>query len=152
MRAWMMLVLGIAACDGGEPIVEDTDSQDTDVADTDVSDTDVSDTDGATFAAVDVILQRSCATYGCHAGPELVTGLDLSSGQAYGDLVNVPSFEAAGLDRVKPGAAANSYLIAKLAGEQESVGGAGDRMPSPFGLSADELDLITAWVNAGAPE
>ena len=51
-------------------------------------------------------------------------------------------FEAAGLDRVKPGDAANSYLIAKLAGTQEAVGGAGDRMPSPFGLSQDELDLI----------
>jgi hypothetical protein len=143
MRGWWLLVLGIAACDGGEPIVEDTDAADTDSA---------SDTDAVTFAAVDAILQRSCATYGCHAGPELNTGLDLSSAQAYASLVNAPSAQATGVDRVEPGDAANSYLIAKLAGTQESLGGSGDRMPSPFGLSQDELDLISAWVDAGAPE
>lgn len=150
MRQWAWVGLVVAACNGGATPVGDTD--DSDVVDTDPADTDVADTDVAGFAAVDTILQRSCATYGCHAGPELNTGLDLSSGQAYANLVNVASAEVPSMDRVEPGDASNSYLIAKLAGTQEAVGGSGDRMPSPFGLSQSELDLITAWVNAGAPE
>lgn len=151
MRLWVCLVGLWAGCGGAKTPSGDTDGVDTDVAaDTDVTDTDVADTDASGFAAVDVILQRSCATYGCHAGPEFTTGLDLLSGQAYAMLVNVPSAEAVGVDRVVPGDAANSYLIAKLVGTQEPIGGLGDRMPSPFGLSKAEIDLITAWVNDGA--
>ena len=79
----------------------------------------------------------------CHGGNGnlfLATGDDWAN-----NLVAVNSFEQPSLKRVKPGDAANSYLIQKLEGAP-TISGA--RMP--FGaspLSTAQVDQIKAWIN-----
>ena len=78
--------------------------------------------------------------------------MNLSAGQAYQNIVGVPSVELPAFDRIEPGQPDQSYLVHKIQGTQASVGGSGQRMPlggSP--LSQDDIDAIRAWVNAGAP-
>jgi hypothetical protein len=100
------------------------------------------------------IFTSQCALSGCHGDsfPDPV-GLILSEGKSFGNLVNVPSTEAAGLFRVKPGDIAASYLVHKLEGTQTSVGGRGEQMP--FGaapLPDAEIDLIRSWIEQGAQD
>lgn len=112
---------------------------------------DTSDTDGASdFAEVQAVFDRSCASAGCHGGPEAQTGLDLSPGQSWEGLVNVPSAQLPVLPRVLPGEPEQSYLVAKLNGTHLDLGGAGERMPSPFGLAPNEFDTVRAWIAEGA--
>ena len=60
---------------------------------------------------------------------------------------------AAGKKLVQPGNAAASFLSQKLHGAIDSGGGEGQRMPLVGGaLSSIELDLVDAWINAGAPQ
>jgi hypothetical protein len=92
--------------------------------------------------------------------PILVTNCDchfdgmpaeLSFTDAYANLVNVASTEAAGLDRVEPGVPDDSYLWRKLSGTHIAAGGSGDPMPAPTGgLAADSLATIEAWISGGA--
>jgi hypothetical protein len=100
------------------------------------------------------IFTSQCALSGCHGNsfPDPV-GLILSAGNSFGNLVNVPSVEAQGLLRVKPGESAASYLIHKLEGTQASVGGGGAQMP--FGaapLPDAEIDVIRRWIDQGAQD
>ena len=91
------------------------------------------------------IFNASCIEH--HGDHATEAGLDLTSGNAYSNLVNVPSVQAA-LNRVTPGDAENSYLIHKLDGRAGIVG---DRMPTngPF-LTAAQIDVIEQWINDGA--
>lgn len=108
--------------------------------------------DVPTFTAdVEPILARSCVTSGCHGGAEPTTGLDLSPGVAYDALVGAEASQHPTKRRVDPGDAANSYLIDKVAGTATEAGGSGDAMPPPFGLAANEVELLTAWIEGGAP-
>ncbi|MEM9458103.1 MAG: hypothetical protein AAGF11_28265 [Myxococcota bacterium] len=69
---------------------------------------------------------------------------------AYANLVGVPS-TGAPLVRVEPGCPDASYLLAKLNGTQNEVGGSGGRMPqgtSP--LPQASLDTIEEWIVGGA--
>ncbi len=149
MRFWSMRVClaAIAAACDGDPATDDTDV---------VDDTDDTDVDPVAFAPVDAIFQRQCATYGCHGGPELITGLDLSEGRGYSMLVNVPSAELPSMDLVEPGDATMSFLIHKVDGTfaDEGVGGPAlgmyEAMPKPFGLGDEDIAVIAAWINAGA--
>lgn len=149
---WAGLVVGAVACagSGDGPTDSDTDPGTADDTVADDGHTDDTDVGPATFADVEILLARSCATIGCHAGAELETGLDLSAGAAYADLVDVPSAQVPALDRVEPGDPVNSYLMAKLEGTHEDVGGEGEIMPSKFGLPAAEVEVFRAWIAAGA--
>jgi uncharacterized protein (TIGR03118 family) len=91
----------------------------------------------------------SCHSGTVPAGGALPASMNLKSGHSFASLVNVASIEQGALKRVKPGDAANSYLIHKLEG---SAGITGSRMPlgGPF-LDAATMDMINAWINAGAP-
>ncbi|MDE2658936.1 MAG: hypothetical protein OXI45_01870 [Acidobacteriota bacterium] len=82
-----------------------------------------------------------------HGGDTVQAGLDLSEGMSHAALVNVPSTQTA-LDLVEPGDAENSYLVHKLEGRAGIVR---DRMP-PIGdpLTAEEIEAIRDWINAGA--
>jgi hypothetical protein len=94
---------------------------------------------------VQPILQASC---NCHidAAPAELSFID-----AYANLVDVPSTEAPGLDRVEPGAPDDSYLWHKLSGTHVAAGGSGDPMPAPAGgLDAGSLATIEAWISGGA--
>jgi hypothetical protein len=87
-----------------------------------------------------------CSTSGCH-GTAQSAGLDLRSGNAYDNLVNVQALSER-VVRVIPGDANGSYLVIKLEGRQT----AGARMPLN-GTALDNIDLtnIKNWINNGAP-
>lgn len=93
------------------------------------------------------IFNQSCALSGCHTGSFPAGGLNLSSGQAYNNIVGVNSTQNPSLQRIKKLDPVNSYLIRKIKGE----GISGVRMP--FGRPALSLDVIAMfenWVNEGA--
>ena len=99
---------------------------------------------------------RGCNVGTCH-GPFTASNLDLRPGASYAELVDVaadnPVANAAGKKLVAPGNAAASFLSQKLRGTIDTPGGEGERMPLVGGaLPAEELDLIDAWINAGAPQ
>ncbi len=103
----------------------------------------------ATFTRVQSdIFSPSCALSGCHTGPAPQSGLDLSPGVAYQNIVGVPSVERAGLNRIEPGDPDSSYLVKKIRGDADI---AGSRMPLGGALNADEIRLLTDWVRRGAP-
>jgi len=91
---------------------------------------------------------------GCHNGSNPPTGAlpgsqNLTAGNSFANIVNVPSLEIPALLRVKPNDPANSYLIRKLEG---AAGIQGSRMPlgGPF-LDQPTIDLVKAWIASGAP-
>jgi CHRD domain/Bacterial Ig domain len=89
---------------------------------------------------------------GCHTGGgnSLPSSMNLSNRAAiYASLVNVQSLEQPNLLRVKPGDAADSYVVHKLEG---TPGITGARMPfgGPYESQA-EINTLIAWINAGAP-
>ena len=93
-----------------------------------------------------MIFNRSCIEH--HGDHATDADLDLTAGNAYANLVNVPSVQRMDLNRVTPDDAENSYLIHKLDGRTGIVG---DRMPTngPF-LTAAQIDVIKQWINNGA--
>lgn len=98
------------------------------------------------------VFSARCA--GCHDGSQPAGGAlpgsqNLSAGNSHAALVNVASLQQPALMRVKPGDAANSYLIRKLEG---SAGINGARMPlgGPY-LDAATIEQLKAWIAAGAP-
>lgn len=105
----------------------------------------------ATFAAaVQPILTSNCAFAGCHAGSAPQEGMNLSAGQAYGNLVGVASTQLPRLLRIAPGNPDSSYVLLKLEGAAGSVGGVGTRMPLGGELTSTDIATIRSWVSAGA--
>lgn len=103
-----------------------------------------SDTTISFSSQVQPIFTNSCAVPGCH-----VTGgiapMSLEAGQAYADIVNVPSTEQPPYLIVKPYDADSSYMYLKITGR------AGTRMPLN-GTPLDSVDISTikTWINQGA--
>ena len=95
------------------------------------------------------VIQAKCTQY-CHlpgASP-MVLGADF----AHQSLVNAPSVGCTDKRlRVAPGKVGtqDSYLMAKLLGVD--LCGKGGPMPPNGPLTPDEIELIGAWVSAGAP-
>jgi uncharacterized protein YjdB len=99
---------------------------------------------------VQPIFTGRCALSGCHIGAGPAEGQDLSEGNARSNTVNVPSVQSS-LMRIKPFEPDSSYLVHKIQGTQNSVGGSGSRMPrSGCCLTQSQIDLIRAWVKKGA--
>lgn len=93
----------------------------------------------------------TCAVAGCHSGPSgpnLPTGLDLSSADAsFDNLVGVQSRQDPSVMRVQAGDANASYLIHKL----EGTAAVGGRMPQGGpALDPDTIAVIRAWIDGGA--
>lgn len=91
---------------------------------------------------------------GCHSGfgSSLPGSQNLTAGNSFGQIVNVPSVEQPALFRIKPNDPTNSYLIQKIEGAQ---GISGSRMPlgcpnSQPCLTQAQIDMFVSWVNAGA--
>jgi hypothetical protein len=106
---------------------------------------------GATLTSLqNDFLTPTCARSGCHSGADAPGGLSLVAGQSFGNLVNVPSSQVAGLNRVTPNDPQESYLVKKLRGDSDIIG---QRMPrgGPF-LSGEELDRFITWINDGAAD
>ena len=102
---------------------------------------------------VQPIFTSNCALSGCHLGASGQEGMSLAAGNLFNPdsgIVNVPSSQSP-LLRVKPFDPDGSYLLHKLDGTQDAVGGGGDRMPrgrSPLPIS--RRFLIRAWIQQGA--
>jgi len=107
----------------------------------------------ATLAQIQAtIFTPKCATAACHAGPFGAGNLILTEGEAHAQLVGVDpdifAAQAAGLLRVDPGDPDNSFLVLKLTNPPLPMG---SRMPLLLPpLSAEEIELIRAWILAGA--
>ncbi|MEZ4901177.1 MAG: hypothetical protein R2822_05150 [Spirosomataceae bacterium] len=109
------------------------------------------------------ILDKSCATSGCHASEQDNSfkqhGLILTSKVSYDNLVNkFPKNTAAKSDSLRlvmPGNVAKSFLFTKINCSEASRLSAkqyGNPMPlGANGLSVGELDFIRKWIEAGAP-
>ena len=76
--------------------------------------------------------------------------MDLSAGQAYSNVVNMPSMEVPRLFRIAPNNADSSYLVLKIQGRAGLVDGVGTRMPLGGSLTQAQIDTIVGWVAAGA--
>jgi hypothetical protein len=98
---------------------------------------------------VQPIFTKSCIGGGCHAGLSPAQGLDLSLGKSYTNLVNVASTECTTTKRVLPSTPSMSYLMFKLQGSGPCF--TGTRMPKGAPLAAADINTISAWIAAGAP-
>ena len=99
------------------------------------------------FNTTDSAGRPACSN--CHnAATFPFSGLNLTSGAAYGTLVNVGSRVRPGAVRVVPGNPENSYLIHKLEGRP---GITGVRMPmgGPY-LTDGQIRIIRRWIELGA--
>jgi hypothetical protein len=97
----------------------------------------------------DNVFTPGCALSFCH-GAAQSANLDLRDGQSFTFLVDVPSVEVPGVDRVEPFLPDDSYLICKLENCPTIVG---QQMPIIGGPLAQEvIDVIRAWIQMGAPE
>jgi hypothetical protein len=99
------------------------------------------------------IFNQHCLAAGCHNSQSQGGGLDLSDGVSYDELVNVvpenPAAASAGLLRVEPFDAQNSFLLIKLTGPGA---GQGARMPQGMNpLAQSDIDAIRQWILDGAP-
>ncbi len=99
-------------------------------------------TGNVAFANVEDIFANHCAR--CHQGVTAPAGLVLLPGQAYANIVNVPSTEYPAWRRVQPNNRAVSWLYEKLVNPAPA---AGSKMEN---LSAGEIELIGTWIDQGA--
>lgn len=103
----------------------------------------------ATFTRVqNEVFTPSCALVGCHDPLGASSGMVLSAGRAYGEIVGKPSVEVASLSRIQPGSPDNSYLYRKIVGTAIT----GSRMPLVGGpLDDAKIRLVRDWIRRGAP-
>jgi hypothetical protein len=101
---------------------------------------------------IELVLDQTCATSGCHAAESAQAGLVLATGSSRANIVSVPSTEVPGLDRIEPGLANSSYLIHKLRGTQLAVGGSGERMPQGGPPDPELQEDLERWTGGGAAD
>lgn len=87
----------------------------------------------------------------CHQTGSAQQGLVLEAGKSFGNLVGVKSQESA-LNYVEPGKPDKSYLILKLTGKHQEIGGSGAAMPLGDALVPTQISAIERWVAAGAKD
>ena len=95
------------------------------------------------FAGAQAIFSASCAS--CHGGsfPPL-------DGDICADVVDVSSQQAPDMLMIAAGSAEDSYLYHKLTNSHTDKGGSGSQMPLGGSLSAEEIDIVAAWIDDGA--
>jgi len=91
---------------------------------------------------------RNCTFEACHGGGNPQRGLSLVS-PTYANLVNKPATEVPGRMRVVPGDAEASYLYEKLTRPRPAMG---TQMPPGQPLDVDKVELVRAWIAAGAQD
>ena len=101
----------------------------------------------ATLAEVGEVFAVSCAFSGCHSGGEPAAGLSLE-GDFAGRIVGVASEQRSGFKLVDPGNPNKSYLLMKVRGNDEIIS---QQMPPGAPLSAEQVEIIRAWIAVGAP-
>lgn len=102
---------------------------------------------------VQPIFNQFCAVSGCHTDEAAAAGLVLTPGRSRASLLEA-STQVPGTRRVEPGNPTNSYLIAKLTGIGQILGLVMPITPEgePGMLEDWQLEIIRAWIVAGAPE
>lgn len=99
---------------------------------------------------VQMVFDFNCLS--CHQTGAENADLNVGFGFAYAELVGVASTQSP-LLRVQPGAPSESYLMHKLEGTQQEVGGSGGQMPLGVGpLPEADLATISTWIDECAPE
>lgn len=97
------------------------------------------------------IFERRCGIGGCHSEAAHQAGLVLTPARAHAALINQPSQTRIGEILVRPGDAANSWLVIAI-GEDAVRRGSLPRMPLASGpLTPNQIQTIVNWVNRGAP-
>lgn len=89
------------------------------------------------------IVNQYCVA--CHQNASPAGKLTLQKGKPPADLINVKSDESP-LPFVTPGDPAKSYLMHKLKGTQNDVGGSGGQMPLGGKLPDPQIAAIEAWI------
>lgn len=96
------------------------------------------------------ILNKRCVA--CHLPGAAMGELVLTKRQVAEELIGKTSSQVS-MPRIAPGDPGRSYLLHKLLGTHQDVGGEGVRMPLEQGsLSETELTLIRQWIEEGAHE
>jgi hypothetical protein len=105
--------------------------------------------DVATFTRVqNEVFSQTCNTAECHDTITHQSALDLSVGQAYVQIVNIPSVQIPSLMRIAPNDPDNSYLLQKIS---TSTPASGLRMPPGAILADSQINLVRRWILRGAP-
>jgi len=91
------------------------------------------------------VFDVSCATSGCHIGPNPPANLNLEAGNSFSNLVNVSSILYPGEKRVVAFESENSILIKTLRGTISTQMPAGSS-PLPNSI----IDSIAVWIDEGA--
>lgn len=97
------------------------------------------------------IIERRCGIGGCHSDLSHQAGLVLTRSSAHAALVNKPSQLRLGEVLVRPGNAANSWMVIAIGADEARRMGLA-RMPLGSGaLTPNQIQTIVNWVNRGAP-
>ena len=102
----------------------------------------------ATLAEVSQVFAVSCAISGCHSGEQPAAGLSLE-GDFATRIVGVDSGQRPDFKLVDPGNPNKSYLLIKVRGDDEIIS---QQMPPGAPLSAEQVEIIRAWIASGAKE
>ena len=102
----------------------------------------------ATLAQVSEVFAMSCTFSGCHSGGEPAADLSLE-GDFAARIVGVDSGQRPDFKLVDPGNPNKSYLLIKVRGDDEIVS---QQMPPGAPLSAEQVEIIRAWIASGAKE
>lgn len=94
------------------------------------------------------VFDVSCATSGCHSGPDAQANLDLSAGNTLANVLNVDSTVIAGMKVIDPGHPDTSSLYQRVANEDFAP-----RMP-PVGhtpLTPEQIEAVRGWIESLLP-
>lgn len=94
---------------------------------------------------VQPIFDNNCAM--CHQGEYASVGLALDASATPESLIGVAATES-DLALVAPGDPEASYLLHKIRGTQEEVGGGGMQMPLGSVLSDEDIATIESWISS----
>jgi len=98
---------------------------------------------------IEPLFVADCIGMGCHGSPVPQAQLDLRANNGYDDLVGVAASQCDDRLRVAPGQPEASYLLDKLLGIDLCMGTRMPKAATPY--TAEQIDLITAWICQGAP-
>jgi len=115
----------------------------------------VGETFSSTFEAIQELVfeRQGCTDALCHGAAPGAGGLDLSAGNAWSNLHEVPA-SGSGYPRVAPGAPRNSALYLKLLKglDPDATDIPGDAMPSGGPpLPAELVEAVRRWIEQAAP-